>query len=128
MALISVSPPDANGLCSLGVSVDITKSATETARMVIARAKTAVLVEGYLDLIALAQAGVANVVATCGTAFTPDQARLLRRVARKVVVLFDGVCNLCNASVQWLLEHDREGRYRLASLQSAAAREVCLPH
>ena len=40
------------------------------------------------------------------------------------VVLFDGVCNLCNAWVQWLLEHDREGRFRLASLQSAAAREV----
>jgi DNA primase len=62
----------------------------DTARMVIARAKVAVLVEGYLDLIALAQAGVANVVATCGTAFTPEQARLLRRGAQKVIVLFDG--------------------------------------
>jgi DNA primase len=58
--------------------------------MVMARAKTAVLVEGYLDLIALAQVGVANAVATCGTAFTPEQARLLRRGARKVVMLFDG--------------------------------------
>jgi DNA primase len=62
----------------------------DSARMVMARAKAAVLVEGYLDLIALAQAGVANAVATCGTAFTPEQARLLRRSARKVVVLFDG--------------------------------------
>jgi len=62
----------------------------DTARMVIARAKVAVLVEGYLDLIALAQVGVANVVATCGTAFTVEQARLLRRGARKVVMLFDG--------------------------------------
>ena len=62
----------------------------DTTRMVIARAKSAVLVEGYLDLIALAQAGVANVVATCGTALTPDQARLLRRGARQVVMLFDG--------------------------------------
>jgi len=62
----------------------------DSARMVMARAKTAVLVEGYLDLIALAQVGVANAVATCGTAFTPEQARLLRRGARKVVVLFDG--------------------------------------
>ena len=62
----------------------------DTTRMVIARAKVAVLVEGYLDLIALAQAGVANVVATCGTAFTPDQARLLRRGAHRVVMLFDG--------------------------------------
>ncbi len=62
----------------------------DTARMVIARSKTAILVEGYLDLIALAQAGVANVVATCGTAFTPDQARLLRRGAKNVIMLFDG--------------------------------------
>ena len=62
----------------------------DSARMVMARAKTAVLVEGYLDLIALAQAGVANAVANCGTAFTPEQARLLRRGARRVVVLFDG--------------------------------------
>jgi DNA primase len=62
----------------------------DSARMVMARAKTAVLVEGYLDLIALAQAGVANAVATCGTAFTAEQARLLRRGARRVVMLFDG--------------------------------------
>ena len=58
-------------------------------RMSIARLKTAILVEGYLDLLALAQAGFGNVVATCGTAFTPDQARLIRRGCRVVVVLFD---------------------------------------
>jgi len=59
-------------------------------RMSIARLKTAVLVEGYLDLLALAQAGFGNAVATCGTAFTPDQAKLIRRGCRTVVVLFDG--------------------------------------
>ncbi len=62
----------------------------DTARMVIARARTAVLVEGYLDLIALAQAGVANAVATCGTALSLEQARLLRRSCRQVILLFDG--------------------------------------
>lgn len=62
----------------------------DTARMVMARARVAVLVEGYLDVIALAQAGIANVVANCGTALSPDQARLLRRSVQKVVVLFDG--------------------------------------
>lgn len=36
-------------------------------------------------------------------------------------VLFDGVCNLCNGAVQWLLERDTEGRLRYASLQSRAA-------
>lgn len=37
-------------------------------------------------------------------------------------VFFDGICNLCNASVRWLIEHDRKARFRLASLQSVAAR------
>jgi len=40
------------------------------------------------------------------------------------LVLFDGVCNLCNAWVQWLIERDPEGRLRFASLQSDAARAV----
>jgi len=40
------------------------------------------------------------------------------------VVLFDGVCNLCNASVQWLVERDRAGRFHYASLQSDAARRL----
>lgn len=34
------------------------------------------------------------------------------------VLLFDGVCNLCNASVQWVLLHDRKGVFRFAALQS----------
>jgi DNA primase len=62
----------------------------DASRMAIAREKTAILVEGYLDLLALAQVGIVNVVATCGTAFTPDQAKLIRRGAKNVVLLFDG--------------------------------------
>jgi DNA primase len=62
----------------------------EASRMAIAREKTAILVEGYLDLLALAQVGIVNTVATCGTAFTADQAKLVRRGARNVVLLFDG--------------------------------------
>lgn len=50
----------------------------------------AVVVEGYLDLVSLWQRGVRNVVATCGTAFTPQQARLLKRSAGEVLLLFDG--------------------------------------
>jgi DNA primase len=49
-----------------------------------------ILVEGYLDLIALSQNGVKNAVASLGTAFTENQARLLARFARKVVVNYDG--------------------------------------
>ena len=37
------------------------------------------------------------------------------------LMLFDGVCNLCNAAVQWVIARDPEGRIRFASLQSDAA-------
>lgn len=53
-------------------------------------ARELLLVEGYLDVIALSQAGITNVVAGCGTALTLDQARLVRRHAGDVVALFDG--------------------------------------
>src|SRR6201988_508003 len=50
----------------------------------------AILVEGFLDLIVPYQYGVRNVVASLGTALTADQAKLLSRFARKVVVNYDG--------------------------------------
>ena len=40
------------------------------------------------------------------------------------VVLFDGVCNLCTASVQFVIQRDSRKRFRFASLQSAVAREL----
>ncbi|MFQ5777401.1 MAG: DNA primase [Terriglobia bacterium] len=59
------------------------------AREPIRRRNYAVLVEGYLDCIAVHSAGVENVVATCGTSLTDDQVRLLGRSAHNVVVSFD---------------------------------------
>jgi DNA primase len=56
----------------------------------IRKRKFAILVEGYLDLIVPYQFGVRNMVASLGTALTADQARLLARFARKVVVNYDG--------------------------------------
>jgi DNA primase len=50
----------------------------------------AILVEGYLDLIIPYQFGVRNVVASLGTALTPEQVKLIGRFARKVVVNYDG--------------------------------------
>lgn len=50
----------------------------------------AVLVEGNFDVVALHARGVRNVVAPLGTAFTADQARLLKRSATHAVLLFDG--------------------------------------
>ncbi|MBV9241176.1 MAG: DNA primase [Acidobacteria bacterium] len=54
------------------------------------RKKFAILVEGYLDLIALAQFGVTNTAASLGTAFTPEQAKLLGRFTKRVVINYDG--------------------------------------
>jgi DNA primase len=56
----------------------------------IRRKKFAILVEGYLDLIVTYQYGIRNVIASLGTALTPEQGRLLGRFARKVVVNYDG--------------------------------------
>ncbi len=50
----------------------------------------AVVVEGYFDVLALAEAGIGHVVASLGTALTLDQLRLLRRFTRDIVVCFDG--------------------------------------
>ncbi len=51
---------------------------------------TAVLVEGYFDVLGAAAAGIETAVASMGTALTPDQARLLARYADEVVVGYDG--------------------------------------
>lgn len=49
----------------------------------------AVLVEGYMDAIAVARAGIANVVASCGTSLAEPQIKLLGRFTRRMVVNFD---------------------------------------
>jgi DNA primase len=59
------------------------------ARHAIRQAETATLVEGNFDVVSLHAQGVANVVAPLGTAFTVDQAKLLKRFASEVVLLFD---------------------------------------
>ncbi len=62
----------------------------------IRRSGFAILVEGFLDLIVPYQFGIRNLVASLGTALTPDQAKLAARFAGKVVVNYDGD----NAGVQ----------------------------
>lgn len=59
------------------------------ARQAIRQAETAILVEGYFDQLALARAGFAHVVATCGTALTSEHAELIKRYTRRVLLLFD---------------------------------------
>jgi DNA primase len=61
----------------------------DRAREAIRREGFAVLVEGYMDAIALAEAGIDNVVASCGTSLAEAQVRLLARFTRNIVVNFD---------------------------------------
>ena len=61
----------------------------DRARKPIRTADQAVIVEGYLDVIALHQAGYENVVSPMGTALTEDQLRLLKRLTRKIVLALD---------------------------------------
>jgi DNA primase len=56
----------------------------------IRKKKFAILVEGYLDLIALYEFGVTNTAASLGTAFTQEQAKLLSRYTKRVVINYDG--------------------------------------
>jgi len=60
------------------------------AKQAVMRANFVIMVEGYMDLISLSQAGIENVVASCGTALTPEQSRLLKRFTTDVVMIFDG--------------------------------------
>ena len=55
----------------------------------IRRTKTAYIAEGYFDVIALHQAGITNALAPLGTAFTDEQAKLLKRWVEKIVFFFD---------------------------------------
>lgn len=60
------------------------------AKQEIASKDNCYLVEGYTDVIQMHQAGIKNVVASSGTALTPDQIRLINRLTKNITVLFDG--------------------------------------
>lgn len=59
------------------------------ARKAVSEKDLAIVVEGYMDLIACHQAGVENVVASLGTALTVDQVKLIKRHTKNVVILYD---------------------------------------
>ncbi|MEA1786756.1 DNA primase [Arenibacter sp. GZD96] len=60
------------------------------AKQAIAKEDNCYLVEGYTDVIQFHQRGIQNVVASSGTALTPDQIRLINRLTKNITVLFDG--------------------------------------
>ena len=49
---------------------------------------------------------------------------VLQKAGGRAVVLFDGVCNLCNGAVDFIIRHDVEGRFVFASLQSEAGQQL----
>lgn len=60
------------------------------ARQAISKADVCYLTEGYMDVIAMHQAGIENTVASSGTALTTEQIRLIKRLTDKIVILYDG--------------------------------------
>jgi len=70
------------------------------AKQAIAKQNNCFLVEGYTDVIQMHQAGIENVVASSGTALTPDQVRLINRLTKNITVLFDGDAAGLRASVR----------------------------
>ncbi|WP_343705544.1 DNA primase [Flavobacterium sp.] len=70
------------------------------AKQSIAKQNNCYLVEGYTDVIQFNQAGIENVVASSGTALTPDQIRLINRLTRNITVLFDGDAAGLRASIR----------------------------
>lgn len=49
---------------------------------------------------------------------------LLNRLTKMNVVVFDGVCNLCNGAVNWIIDHDKNNRFRFSSLQSDYGKQI----
>ncbi|MCM0648813.1 DNA primase [Clostridium swellfunianum] len=61
-----------------------------------------IIVEGYMDCISLHQFGITNVVASLGTALTPNQAKLLKRYADKIIISYDADLAGQNATLRGL--------------------------
>lgn len=83
------------------------------ARQAIRKQDNCYLVEGYTDVLSLAQEGIENVVASSGTALTPDQIRLIKRFTNNLTILYDGDAAGLKAALRGLelvLEQDMNVR------------------
>lgn len=83
------------------------------ARQAIRKEDNCYLVEGYTDVLSLVQEGIENVVASSGTALTPDQIRLVKRFTPNLTILYDGDAAGLNAAMRGLdlvLEQDMNVR------------------
>lgn len=85
----------------------------DRAKEAIRTADAAILVEGYMDTIAVARAGFGNVVASCGTSLTESQVKLLSRFTRRIIVNYDPDTAgqaATERSLSLLLEHNCDVR------------------
>ncbi len=85
----------------------------DRAKDALRRQDFAILVEGYMDVIAAARAGISNVVASCGTSLAEPQIKLLQRFTKRVVVNYDPDTAgqaATERSLSLLVEHDFEVR------------------
>src|ERR1700733_5524398 len=85
----------------------------DRAKDALRRSDFAILVEGYMDAIAVARAGISNVVASCGTSLAEPQIKLLARFTRRVIVNYDPDTagqTATERSISLLLEQDFEVR------------------
>jgi DNA primase len=85
----------------------------DRAKDALRRQDFAILVEGYMDAIAVARAGISNVVASCGTSLAEPQIKLLGRFTRRVIVNYDPDTAgqaATERSLSLLLERDFEVR------------------
>jgi DNA primase len=85
----------------------------DRAKEALRRSDFAVLVEGYMDAIAVARAGISNVVASCGTSLAEPQIKLLSRFTKRVIVNYDpdnAGQAATERSVSLLLDQDFEVR------------------
>src|SRR6266851_293542 len=85
----------------------------DRAKDALRRQDFAILVEGYMDAIAVARAGISNVVASCGTSLAEPQIKLLGRFTRRVIVNYDPDAagqTATERSLSLLLEQDFEVR------------------
>jgi DNA primase len=85
----------------------------DRAKETIRRQDFAILVEGYMDAIAVARAGIANVVASCGTSLAEPQIKLLGRFTKRLIVNYDPDAAgqaATERSISLLLQQDFEVR------------------
>lgn len=91
--------------------------AMDVAYKAIRASRQAIVVEGYMDAISLHAAGISNVVASMGTAFATEQAKLLKRIADEVIFCYDSDSAGRKASVRAVSIARTEGlRVRIAGV------------